>query len=79
MHYEAAAGLAPDDVGCTGVTVGRWLRRGGTEPAEAALVKAISASADNHVERVMQARAERLLGELRADVDAAEVMALDVL
>lgn len=82
VHYEAAARLAPDDVGVHW-SYGRALvaqdARRHREPAEAALVQAITASADNHVERVMQVRAERLLGELRADVDAAEAAALEML
>lgn len=81
-HYAEAARLAPDDVGIHW-QFGRALvaldARRYYAAAEAALMAAIDAGADDHVEIVMQERAERLLVLLRADRRAAEQMALAVL
>lgn len=81
-HYAKAARLAPDDVGVHW-QYGRALvaldARRYRDAAEAALTAAVTAKADDHVEEVMQARAQKLLEVLRADRRAAERMALAVL
>lgn len=81
-HYAEAARLAPDDVGVHW-SFGRALvaqdARRHRRLAEAALVAAVEAHVDDHVERVMQARAVALLEVLRRDRRAAEEMALGVL
>lgn len=81
-HYARAAELAPDDVGIHW-QFGRALvaldSRKYRREAEAALMAGIEAQAGDHVERVMQARAEQLLSVLREDRKAAEALALELL
>ncbi len=81
-HYAEAARLAPDDVGVHW-SFGRALvaldGRKYRGAAEAALKAAVAARADDHVEVVMQARAQRLLDALGEDRKAAEALALDLL
>lgn len=82
QHYEAARKLAPDDVGVHWQYAralasldlkGRW-----TE-VRAALDRAMSAVASDHVEQVMQARAQQLSAALQGDRDAAQRMAQGML
>jgi cytochrome c-type biogenesis protein CcmH/NrfG len=81
-HYEAAAKLAPDDVGIhwqyARALVALDVRAHGDEAAEV-LTRAISAEASDHVEQVMQERAARLAAILQSDRDAAQKLARELL
>jgi tetratricopeptide (TPR) repeat protein len=81
-HYEAASRLDPDYVGV------HWQyaralaaldgRRYGDEVI-AVLEKAVAVRADDHVESVMQARAQELLRTMRSDRQAGQRLALRLL
>jgi tetratricopeptide (TPR) repeat protein len=81
-YYARAAKIAPDDVGIhwqygralTGLDARRFRNQ-----ALAALDAALAAKADNHVERVMQARARELADLLRSDRRKAEARAAEML
>jgi hypothetical protein len=76
-HYEAARQLAPDDVGVhwqyARALAALDLKRYQGD-VKVALDRAVAASASDHVEEVMQERAERLLAAL-ANPDAAQKLA----
>lgn len=82
-HYEMAARLAPADIGVHW----QWARalaaldaRRNSAEALAALDKALAAQPQDHVQEVMQARAERLAEALRAgDRRAAQILARTLL
>lgn len=81
-YYAAATRLAPDEVGIQW-QYGRALaaldvRAHGDEAAEA-LARAIRATAGDHVEQVMQERANRLAVALKGDQDAAQKLARELL
>jgi hypothetical protein len=81
-RYEKAAHLAPDFVGIHW-SYGRALvaldAKEHAEEANGALSAAISASADDHVEEVMQERARVLAEALRNDPNAAQTLARKIL
>lgn len=76
-HYDAARGLAPDDVGIHW-QFARALAALDADAHEAeimgALARAVGARAGDHVERVMQARARQLIAAI--DVGVAQAQAL---
>jgi tetratricopeptide (TPR) repeat protein len=81
-QYEKAARLAPDSVGIHW-SYGRALvalnAKEYAEEASRALSAAISASADDHVEEVLEARAGVLAETLRNDPAAAQTLARKIL
>lgn len=81
-HYEAAARMAPDDVGIhwqyARALAALDVEAHGEEAAEA-LARAGSANAGDHVEQVMQERAARLAAALRVDRAAAQKLARELL
>lgn len=77
-HYEQARALAPDDVGVHwqyARALAALDLKGKADEVRAALDRALAASASDHVERVMQARARQLSDALAGDRDAAQRMA----
>ncbi|HVY89294.1 MAG TPA: hypothetical protein VG942_10530 [Hyphomonadaceae bacterium] len=81
-HYAEAVRLAPDDVGIHW-QYGRALaaldvKQYGAE-AIAALERAVAANAGDHVEKVMQDRAVRLLQALKGDRRTAQALARQLL
>lgn len=82
-HYDSARLLAPDDVGVhwqyARALAALDLNRHWNE-VSTVLSRAMAAVATDHVEQVMQARAEQLLGALQAgDRDAAQKLAREML
>lgn len=81
-HYEAAAKLAPDDVGIhwqfARALAALDVQANAGEVAKI-LDRAIAANAGDHVEQVMQDRAERLAAVLRTDKAAAQKLARELL
>jgi len=81
-HYDEAASLAPDDVGIHW-TYGRALAALDSvkygEEAREALARAMAATANDHVEKVMQARAAELSQALSGDLAAAQTRARKML
>ena len=82
-HYDSARALAPDDVGVhwqyARALAALDLNRHWSE-VSAALDRAVSATAADHVEQVMQARAGQLLAALQAgDREAAQKLAREML
>lgn len=81
-HYATAAKLAGDDVGIhwqyARALAALDLARFSSE-VRAALDRAISARADDHVEDVMQQRAVRLDGAIKRDLKAAQKLARELL
>jgi tetratricopeptide (TPR) repeat protein len=77
-HYEEAARLAPDDIGIHW-TYGRALialsAKDYSNEAKEALSRAIAATANDHVEEVMQERARILAELLKTDRKAAQAQA----
>jgi len=77
-HYEQARALAPDDVGVHwqyARALAALDLKGKTPEVRAALQRALAAAASDHVELVMQARAQRLSDALAGDRDAAQRLA----
>ena len=78
MHYHAARLLAPDDVGIhwqyARALAALDLKRYADE-VKAALARAAAAAASDHVEEVMQERAQQLLLALGGNQDAAQKLA----
>jgi tetratricopeptide (TPR) repeat protein len=77
-HYEQARALAPDDVGVHwqyARALAALDLRGKMEEVRAALHRALAAAASDHVELVMQARAQQLSDALAVDRDAAQRLA----
>ena len=81
-HYDAARQLAPDDVGVhwqyARALAALDLKRYQGE-VKAALERAASASASDHIEEVMQDRARVLLASLAGDQVAAQKLAREML
>ncbi|MDP3736765.1 MAG: hypothetical protein Q8R02_05220 [Hyphomonadaceae bacterium] len=81
-YYETAARLAPDDVGVhwqyARALAALDVKQYGAE-ASAVLDKALAASADSHVERIMQERAAKLSEALKGDASAAQKLARGML
>ncbi len=81
-HYQAAAKMAPDDVGIhwqyARALAALDVQAHGDEAA-AVLARAIGADAGDHVEQVMQERAVRLAAALKADRIAAQKLARELL
>jgi len=78
QHYEQARALAPDDVGVHwqyARALAALDLKGRTDEVRAALNRALTAEASDHVEQVMQTRAQALSGALAGDRDAAQRMA----
>jgi len=82
-HYDAARALAPDDVGVhwqyaralAALDLNRYWN-----DVDAALTRAVAATAADHVEQVMQARAKQLLEALEAgNRDVAQKLAREML
>lgn len=81
-HYETARGLAPDDVGIHwqyARALAALDLKANLGEVTAALRLAISAIATDHVEQVMQARAQQLVAALNGDRDAAQRLAASML
>jgi tetratricopeptide (TPR) repeat protein len=81
-HYEQARALAPDDVGVHwqyARALAALDLKGKADEVRAALDRALAAAASDHVEQVMQARAQQLSDALAGDRDAAQRMALAML
>jgi len=77
-HYERARALAPDDVGVHwqyARALAALDLKGNMDEVKAALSRALSAAASDHVELVMQARAQQLSDALAVDRDAAQRLA----
>jgi tetratricopeptide (TPR) repeat protein len=77
-HYEQARALAPDDVGVHwqyARALAALDLKGKTPEVRAALQRALAAAASDHVELVMQARAQQLSDALAGDRDAAQRLA----
>ena len=77
-HYRAATELAPDDVGIhwqyARALAALDAKTYGAEAAQA-LDRAMAATASDHVERIMQARAAQLAEALKGDRSAAQKLA----
>lgn len=81
-HYDQARALAPDDVGVHwqyARALAALDLTGKADEVRAALDRALSAAASDHVERVMQARAQQLSSALHGDRDAAQQLARQML
>ena len=77
-HYDKARALAPDDIGVHwqyARALAALDLKGKTPDVRAALDRALAAAASDHVEQVMQARAQQLSEALAGDGDAAQRMA----
>jgi tetratricopeptide (TPR) repeat protein len=77
-HYEKARSLAPDDIGVHwqyARALAALDLRGRAAEVHAALQRALAAAASDHVERVMQARAQQLSDALAGDREAAQRLA----
>ena len=77
-HYEQARALAPDDVGVHwqyARALAALDLKGRTDEVRAALGRALAAAASDHVEQVMQARAQQLSDAVAGDRDAAQRLA----
>jgi hypothetical protein len=77
-HYETARLLAPDDVGIHwqyARALAALDLKAYQNDVAAALARALSANAADHVEQVMQARARQLSAALTADRDRAQQLA----
>jgi tetratricopeptide (TPR) repeat protein len=81
-HYEAAAKLAPEDIGVhwqyARALTALDAKAYGAEAARA-LSRAISAQAGDHVGQVMQSRAVKLAAALQGDKSAAQALAQGML
>lgn len=81
-HYQEAIRLAPDDIGVhwqwARALVSLDAKRYGAEAGEA-LARAVTANADDHVDQVMRARAEKLAEALKGDVKSAQQLARSML
>ena len=81
-HYQAAARLAPDDIGIhwqyARALAALDASAHATEAAQA-LARATAAMANDHVEQVMQSRAARLATALKGDKAAAQKLAREML
>lgn len=78
IHYEKARVLAPDDIGVHwqyARALAALDLKGKMPEVRAALDRALGASASDHVEQVMQARAQQLSDALAGDSDAAQRLA----
>lgn len=82
QHYEAARQLAPDDAGVhwqfARALAALDLRQYQTE-VKTALQRAVASHASDHVEEVMQERAQRLLDAIGGDQAAAQKLARTML
>lgn len=77
-HYEAARTLAPDDVGIHwqfARALAALDLKAHWKDVNAALDRAVSAAAADHVEQVMQVRARRLLAAMGENREAAQKLA----
>lgn len=77
-HYEEASRLAPDNIGIHWAYARALVALDAkqySEEANKALSRAMSASADDHVEEVMQERARTLAETLKTDRKAAQSLA----
>lgn len=81
-HYERARALAPDDVGVHwqyARALAALDLKGQWKAVDEALDRAIAATATDHVEQVMQARARELSAALSGDREAAQNLARSML
>lgn len=81
-HYESARALAPDDVGVHwqyARALAALDLKGHWKAVDEALDRAIAATATDHVEQVMQARARELSAALSGDREAAQNLARSML
>lgn len=77
-HYNTARALAPDDIGVHwqyARALAALDLKGRAEEVRAALDRALAAAASDHVERVMQARAQQLSNALVGDLTMAQRLA----
>ena len=82
QHYEKATRLAPDNVGIHWAYARALIAldaKAYSEEANKALSRAMSASAGDHVEQVMQERAKTLAETLKTDRKAAQSLARKML
>lgn len=81
-HYDLARALAPDDIGVHwqyARALAALDLKGRADEVRAALDRALSPAASDHVEEVMQARARQLSDALAGDREAAQRLALAML